>query len=344
MRSQGTKTAPTPRSLGYAMPAEWAPHEATWLAWPHDPVTWPDRVPMAEEVYVQMIRALAPHERVELLVKDAATKNRARSLLKDAGVHANVRFHDIPTADSWFRDYGPTFVKNAAGEVGYVDWVFNAWGNKYETLLRDDGIPAFETDVVMEGGSIEVNGAGTVLTTEQCLLNRNRNPHLSRAQIEDVLREHLGVDQVLWLKEGIVGDDTDGHIDDLARFVDATTIVAAVEPDPADENHAILEDNLRRLHTFRDSNGRPYRIVELPMPGYVGDEEGRLPASYANFYIANGVVLLPTFGHPNDADAQRVLQGLFPTRRVVPIRCEDLVYGMGTLHCVTQQQPAAGAA
>jgi agmatine deiminase len=350
MRSQSTRAPATPRSLGYAMPAEWTPHEATWLAWPHDPVTWPERVPQVERAYVQMIRALAPHERVELLVKDAETRRRAHDMLKAAGVHGGVRIHDLATADSWIRDFGPTFVRDAQGDVAMVDWRFNAWGNKYETLLRDDGVPPrlesivgcrrFEVDVVMEGGSIEVNGAGTVLTTEQCLLNPNRNPHLDRSRVEAVLRENLGVDQVLWLKEGIVGDDTDGHIDDLARFVDPTTLVAAVEEDPGDENHAILQDNLGRLRGFRDPSGRPFRVVALPMPGRVGDAEGRLPASYANFYIGNGAVLLPVFGHPNDARAEKVLKGLFPRREIVPIRCEDLVWGMGTLHCVTQQQPA----
>jgi len=353
MKSQSTKAATTPRGLGYAMPAEWTPHEATWLAWPHDPVTWPERVPQVERAYVQMIRALAPHERVELLVKDETTKARARDLLRAAGVKDGVRFHDLPTADSWIRDYGPTFVKDAKGDVAMVDWRFNAWGNKYDSLLRDDGIPPkleglvgcrrFEVDAVMEGGSIEVDGAGTVLTTEQCLLNANRNPDLGRPEVERLLHDHLGVDRVLWLKEGIVGDDTDGHIDDLARFVDASTIVAAVEDDPGDENYDVLQDNLKRLRSFRNASGRPYHVVELPMPGRVGDEEGRLPASYANFYIANGVVLLPIFGHENDARAEKVLKGLFPRRTIVPIRCEDLVWGMGTIHCVTQQQPATGA-
>lgn len=339
----------TPRSLGYRMPPEWAPHAATWLAWPHDPVTWPDRVPQVEEVYVQILAALTPHERVELLVKDASLEERVRRRLLQEGI-TNVRLHRISTADSWIRDYGPTFVKDAAGGLAFVDWVFNAWGNKYETLLPDDSIPPklepilglrrFEADVVMEGGSIEVNGAGSVLTTEQCLLHKNRNPDLDRGAVEGVLRDYLGVDQVLWLKQGIEGDDTDGHIDDIARFVDETTVVAAVEEDKTDPNHAILEENFRLLKSMKDAHGRPFKVVPLPMPGRVGDDEGRLPASYANFYIANSVVLLPTFGHKNDEKAQATLQGLFPGRKVVPIRCEDVVYGMGTLHCLSQQQPS----
>jgi agmatine deiminase len=350
---------PTPRELGYRMPAEWEPHESTWLAWPHDPITWPDRVPKVEDFYVEMIRALTPSERVDLLVKDAATEERARRRLKAEKV-TDVVFHRIPTADSWIRDYGPNFLKgmqkNKAG-VGYNRWIFNAWGNKYETLLRDDGIPErlpsiqhlprFTPGIVLEGGSIEVNGAGTVLTTEQCLLNKNRNPRLSRAQVETYLRDYLGADQVLWLKEGIEGDDTDGHIDDISRFTDASTIVTAVEPDATDPNHKILAHNLRLLKRMKDHDGKRFRIVELPMPGPViapaddDNEEKRLPASYANFYIGNEVVLLPVFGHPNDKKAEAVLRGLFPKRRVVPLRCEDVVWGMGTIHCLSQQQPAA---
>lgn len=342
--------ARVPRLDGYAMPAEWTPHQATWLAWPYDPVTWPGKVLHAEDVFVQMMRALTPHEYVELLVRPIQ-ETKVRQRLADERI-TNIRLHLMDYADSWIRDYGPTFVKNHAGDLATIDWTFNAWGNKYETLLKDDKIPPrldpilkvprYEAPLVMEGGSIEVNGAGTVLTTEQCLLNPNRNPHLSNDEIETHLRDFLGVSQILWLKEGIEGDDTDGHIDDLARFVDASTLVAAVETDPNDPNRAILDDNLRRLQSFRDPNGRPFRVVTLPMPGRVGDDEGRLPASYANFYIGNGVVLLPVFGDPNDARAEAILGQLFPGRRIVPIRCEDLVLGMGTLHCVTQQQPAVG--
>lgn len=344
----------TPASLGYRMPAEWEPHAATWLSWPHDPVTFPDRVDKAEECYRQMIRALTKHERVNLLVKDDDTHDRVSSWAHKEGVR-NLVLWGVPTADVWFRDYGPIFVKRetAAGraEVALTKWRFNAWGDKYDTLLPDNeipyklqphlGLPMFEADIVMEGGSLEVNGAGTLLTTEQCLLNENRNSTLTRGDIEAKLRDFLGVRHFLWLKDGIEGDDTDGHVDDIARFVAPTTIVAAVEDDEGDPNHKPLAENLKLLRSMKDQDGRALTVVELPMPGRVGDDEGRLPASYANFYVANGVVLLPVFGHANDERATRVLQKCFPTRTVVPIRAEDLVHGMGTFHCVTQQQPLA---
>lgn len=344
---------PTPRELGYRMPAEWEPHESTWLAWPHDPLTWPGRVPVVEDRYVEMIRAVSRHERVDLLVKDEALESKVAGRLRDERIK-NVVLHRVPTADSWIRDYGPNFLKREQQnkvDVAYNRWIFNAWGGKYETLLPDDGIPErlptiqhlprFTPGIVLEGGSIEVDGAGTVLTTEQCLLNRNRNPRLTIRQIEQTLRDHLGVDRVLWLKEGIEGDDTDGHIDDIARFVDPQTIVAAVEDDEKDANHRPLRENLASLQAMRNSAGKAYRVVELPMPDRVESDEGRLPASYANFYIANKVVLLPVFGCRADRKAGTVLQKVFPDRTVVPIRCEDVVWGMGTIHCLSQQQPAA---
>lgn len=344
---------PTPASLGYRMPAEWEPHAATWLSWPHDPVTFPGRVEAAEDCYRQMIRALATGERVNVLVKDDETHARVQRWLTTEGIR-NVVVWDIPPADVWFRDYGPIFVKREVGgkaEVAMTKWRFNAWGDKYETLLADNGIPPqlqthlgmpwFDAGIVMEGGSLEVNGAGTLLTTEQCLLNRNRNPSLDRAQIEQTLKDFLGVRHILWLKEGIEGDDTDGHIDDIARFVNPTTVVIAQEEDEEDENFRALQENAKLLRGMKDQDGHALQVVELPMPGYVGDEEGRLPASYANFYVGNRVVLLPVFHHENDARAAAVLQKLFPTRAVVPIYAGDLVYGMGTFHCVTQQQPLA---
>lgn len=351
------------------MPAEWEPHAATWISWPHDPVTFPDRVDKAEEVYRQIVRALAPHERVNLLVKDEETHDRVQTWAARERVR-NLVIWDEPPADVWFRDYGPIFVvredakddfrqdatrqgaKNARRrELAMTKWRFNAWGDKYETLLPDNGIPyrlqphlglpMFEAGIVMEGGSIDVNGAGTLLTTEQCLLNVNRNPDLTKADIERHLADFLGARHFLWLGDGIEGDDTDGHVDDIARFVGPSTVVAAVEDDASDPNHRPLAENLEKLRRMTDQDGRRLDVVELPMPGHMGDEEGRLPASYANFYIANGVVLLPVFGHANDARATAVVQKCFPTRRVVPIRCEDLVFGMGTLHCITQQQPLA---
>lgn len=365
---------PTPAELGYYMPAEWRRHAATWLSWPKDPETWPDRVPQAQEIFLKMMASLAPSETVNLLVDDGAAEEAVRGQCIFPGAE-NIRFHHIQTVDSWIRDYGPNFlvsepvsdklqfVPNSSeklstefGPLAYNDWIFNAWGNKYEELKKDDSIPKrvegllkvprFEPGIVMEGGSIEVNGEGCVLTTEQCLLNPNRNPHLSRSEIEQYLKDYLGVTKVLWLEEGIVGDDTDGHIDDIARFVAPNVIVCAVEDDPADANYKLLQDNLKRLEKMSDVSGRPFEIVKLPMPGIVGGEStdsrnlDRLPASYANFYIANSVVLAPVFGHANDARALETLQRLFDDRRVVGINCEPLVWGMGTIHCVTQQQPA----
>lgn len=357
MTKHDKNAQPKPADVGFYMPAEWHRHSGTWLTWPKDPLTWPDRVPQVEQIYLQMMAALAPHERVNLLVDD---ENTEESVRKRCTFHEqqNISFHRIPTVDSWIRDYGPNFLVNDKGELAYNDFIFNAWGNKYEELKRDNAIPSrlepllriprFEPGIVLEGGAIDVNGAGCVLTTEQCLLNPNRNPQLSRTQIEQHLKDYLGVAKVLWLKEGIVGDDTDGHIDDIARFVSAETIVCAVEDDPSDANYEILQDNLSRLKEMTDVRGNRLRIVTLPMPGFVAGSQNatdrnleRLPASYANFYIANEVVLAPVFGHANDERAVNILQTLFGHRRIVPINCEPLVWGMGTIHCVTQQQPAA---
>lgn len=345
---------PTPSELGFRMPAEWLRHTATWLTWPKDPETWPERVAQVEEIFLRMMAALAPHEIVNLLVDDAAAEANVRGRCAFTGAE-NIRYLQVRTVDSWIRDYGPNFLTNSTRELAYNDWIFNAWGNKYEALKSDDsipsrlesllGVPRFEPGIVMEGGSIEVNGAGCVLTTEQCLLNPNRNPNLNKNEIEQYLKDYLGVDKVLWLGEGIVGDDTDGHIDDIARFVAPDVIVCAVEEDPEDANYDLLQDNLKRLRSMTDAAGRPFEIVTLPMPGVVGGTStdsrnlDRLPASYANFYIANNVVLAPVFGHANDPRALETLERLFPERRVVGINCEPLVWGMGTIHCVTQQQP-----
>jgi len=349
--SKGVK----PSDLGFYMPAEWHPHGATWLAWPKDPLTWPERVPQVENIYLKIMATLASHETVNLLVDNEATEQsvRRRLLFPNA---VNIKLHQIATVDSWIRDYGPNFLINDRGELAYNDWIFNAWGNKYEELKKDDAIPAileaalavrrFEPGIVLEGGSIDVNGAGCVLTTEQCLLNSNLNPHLGQTDIESYLRDYLGLAKVLWLGEGIVGDDTDGHVDDVARFVSPRIVVCALEDDPADENYKILNDNLKRLRLMKDAQGKPFEIVTLPMPGIVGGQGQtaarsleRLPASYANFYIANGTVLMPVFGHPNDDRALDILNRLFPHHRVVGINCEPLVWGMGTIHCITQQQP-----
>jgi len=346
----------TPAELGFYMPAEWHAHTATWLTWPKDPETWPGRIEQVERIYLELIAALAPHEVVNLLVDNDATEHAVRRRCDFPGAQ-NVRLHLVPTVDSWIRDYGPNFlVSRAIGAGAFNDWIFNAWGAKYEALREDDQIPRllepilqlprFEPGIVLEGGAIDVNGNGCVLTTEQCLLNPNRNPQLSRVEIEDYLKNYLGVEKVLWLGEGIAGDDTDGHIDDIARFVAPNAIVCAVEDDPEDENYKLLQDNLARLKAMTDAQGRPFEIITLPMPGVIAGESTatrileRLPASYANFLIANDVVLLPIFGHANDARAIETLQRVFPDRRVVPINCEPLVWGMGTIHCLTQQQPA----
>src|SRR5437868_820009 len=266
----------TPAALGYRMPPEWHKHAATWLAWPKDPLTWPDRVAQAEAAYLEIMAALAPHERVNLLVDDEATEASVRARC-DFEHAENIHFIRLPTVDSWIRDYGPNFLLNDAGALAYNDWEFNAWGHKYEELKRDSAIPAqlesilgvprFVPGIVMEGGAIDVNGAGVVLTTEQCLLNPNRNPQLERREIEQYLQDYLGVAQVLWLGEGIVGDDTDGHIDDIARFVAPRVIVCALEDDPADANYKLLRDNYERLQHAKDARGRAFEIVTLPMPG-----------------------------------------------------------------------------
>lgn len=344
---------PTPREEGYRWPAEWARHEGTWLAWPHDPDTWSHALPEVEDAFTLLAWILGRREEVHVLVKDAAMDRRVGARLEAAGVR-HVRLHRMATRDAWIRDYGPIVVARGRGssrERLALDFGFNAWGGKYPELEADDGVPrrlqrvhglpTRRPPIVLEGGSIEGNGKGTLLTTEQCLLNPNRNPHLTREEIEAHLREWLGVRHVLWLGEGITGDDTDGHVDDVARFVGPRTVVATVEEDPRDENHTPLGDNLRRLRAMADQDGRPLDVVTLPMPLPVTSPQGRrLPASYANFYVANGVVVVPTFGQVRDDEALRSLGRCFPGRRVVGIRCERVVEGLGSLHCLSQQLPA----
>lgn len=343
----------TPRSLGFRMPAEWEAQHAIWLSWPHNTITWPgDRLHAVEQSYVEWIRALHTHQAIHLLVGNRDREAAVRERLRREGVGPEaIRFFQIENQDAWIRDYGPTFVVNdRTREKAMVKWTFNAWGNKYNDLKPDDSVPhamnqllgirMFEPGLVLEGGSIDVNGSGTVLTTRQCLLHKNRNPNLSQQQIESYLGEYLNVSTVLWLDEGIVGDDTDGHIDDIARFVDRSTVVCVVEEDPNDDNYAILRENVDRLKTMRNETGQQLRVVDLPTPGYVGDDEGRLPASYANFYIGNGTVVVPTFDHANDAKAVDVLQRCFPQHRVVGVPCREMVFGLGTLHCGSQQEPA----
>jgi len=356
---------PEPRALGYRMPAEWEPHEGTWLSWPHSARTWVGNFGPIPHVFGQIVKGLCDHENVHICVRDASAEAGVRKLLQEAKCDAKaVRFYNIPTNDAWARDHGPTFIvndKDAAEKkphVAIVDWKFNAWGGKYPPWDDDDAVPervsevlklpCFSPRIVMEGGSIDVNGKGTVLTTESVLLNPNRNPTLSRKQIEDRLNEYLAARNVIWLGDGIVGDDTDGHVDDLTRFVNATTVVTIVEDDASDVNYKALHENLERLQSAKDQDGKQIEIVKLPTPGRVfrGADHGgrspdeRLPASYANFYIGNGSVLVPVFGHENDKKAVKILSDFFPGRKMIPINCRDLVGGYGAIHCVTQQQPA----
>ena len=336
------------------MPPEWAPHRGTWLSWPHKVESWPGKFEPVPAVFVQMVKALSGGEQVHINVAGDAMEAAVRVLLWASNVAlTNVFFHHNPTNDAWCRDHGPIFVHrhaNGRREEVILDWGYNAWGDKYPPYDLDDviptrigkefGIPVIAPGMILEGGSIEVNGRGTLLTTESCLLNPNRNPGLTREQIEQNLRQYLGVSNILWLGDGIEGDDTDGHIDDLTRFVDPHTVVTVIEEDPADHNYKPLRENLERLHTMKDQDGQPLRVVTLPMPGPMHQDGQRLPASYANFYIGNEVVLLPTYDPSRDDIARGTLQELFPTRRVVPIDSVDLVWGLGACHCVTQQWPA----
>lgn len=343
----------TPAALGYRMPAEWEPHAATWLSWPHNRESWPGKMEPVPAIWARLVGELVRGEDVHILVADAAMQAQAQAELSAQGVAlARVHFHHIATNDAWMRDHGPTFVVRDAPrrQVAMIDWRYNSWGGKYPPWDADDrvprqlaellGLPRFRSDVVMEGGSIEVNGAGTLMTTEACLLNPNRNPHLTRDDLEQILADHLGVRHFIWLGDGVAGDDTDGHIDDLSRFVAADTVVTVVEDDAGDENHAPLRDNLRRLERARDQDGQRFRIVVLPMPEPVIFDGQRLPASYANFYIANEVVVVPTYRCDADERALAALAPLFPGRRVVGLDAVDLVLGLGAFHCITQQQPA----
>ena len=347
---------PTPRDLGYRMPAEWEAHAGTWFSWPRpEGISFPGKYETVPPVYASLIKHLVETEDVNINVWNAEMEDWVRSLLcENKTPLERVSFHHFPAYEPWCRDHGPTFVvreQNGRRDRAVVDWGYNAWGNKYPPFDLDDAVPQhiarlrrlplFSPGIVMEGGSIEVNGAGTVLTTEACLLNPNRNPHLNRTEIENYLKEYLGVSNVVWLGEGVVGDDTDGHIDDITRFVDASTVVTVVEEDPVDENHGLLEDNLARLKLSRDQDGQPFRIVTLPMPGVVEYDGQRLPASYANFYIANKQVLVPTYRSSNDARALAILQEVFPVHKVVGIDSTELIWGLGSFHCISQQEPSS---
>jgi len=346
------------------MPAEWDRHEATWLAWPHNPEDWPGKFQPIPWVYAEIVRLLAAQEIVHLLVDDAKAEQRAHGILQRAGANLDhVRFHQWPTDRVWTRDSGPIFIRNTEGKVGLTNWHFNAWA-KYSDWKLDDQLPGRVTELlglpswqptielengqqhrlVLEGGSIDTNGAGILLTTEECLLSevQQRNPGVSRKQLERVFTDYLGIEKVIWLNRGVAGDDTHGHIDDITRFVGPTTIVTAVEPNTSDPNHAPLAENMARLKAARTLDDKQFEIVELPLPRPVVFHGQRLPASYANFYIANDLVLVPTFHDPNDRVALNILVDVFPGRAIIGIHCVDLVWGLGTLHCMTQQQPATG--
>jgi agmatine deiminase len=331
------------------MPAEWEKHEAIWLSWPHDPTTFISGVEKVEETYVQIIKVLHKDEYVNLFVLDESVKKKVIDLFEKNNIDlARIRFFEFDYADVWFRDYGPIFVKRKNEELAIVHWTFNSWGEKYEELLKDAQIPhvineqmrlaCFEPGIVLEGGSIDVNGKGTLLTTEQCLLNPNRNACLPKEKIEKYLKDYLGVSHIIWLRSGIAGDDTDGHVDDLARFVNPTTVVCAYE-DSDDENSIALKQNYEILCKSTDQDSRKIKIVKLPMPGNIEYNKKRLPASYTNFYIGNKTVLVPTFRSENDRLALSILQKQFPKRRVVGVDCVDLICGFGAIHCISQQQP-----
>lgn len=373
-------------SIAYRMPAEWEPHESTWLAWPHNEADWPGKFEPIPWVYAEIVRNLMRHERVDLIVEDAAAERKVRKLLERAdAVLKNVRFHRWPTDRVWLRDSGciftePSFAPDSRGQLPSqeqsrrrrfaINFAFNAWA-KYSNYHRDEKIgglmageistktaknaarigrlrqneirPMFgSARIVLEGGSIDVNGRGTILTTQECLLSKiqQRNPGISRRGYEKLFAEYLGAPNTVWLGRGIAGDDTHGHVDDLARFVSPDTVAIAVEKNPKDKNYEPLRGNLQRLRDARDQDGKTFNIVDLPMPRPVIFEKRRLPASYANFYIANGLVLVPVFNDPNDRVALNILSELFPSREIVPIYSGDLVWGLGTMHCMTQQQPA----
>jgi agmatine deiminase len=342
-----------PSELGYRMPAEWEPHSATWLSWPRrEGISFPGSYDSVMPALAAMVDALADSEPVHINVSGTEHEADVRLILANARARTeHVRFFHIPTNEPWCRDHGPIFLtRKEPPQLTILDWGYNAWGGKYPPFDNDDvvptrvaaalGLPVLHPGMVLEGGSIDVNGQGTLLTTKSCLLNPNRNPELNEAQISENLRKHLGVTKILWLGDGIEGDDTDGHIDDLTRFVGPHTVVTVVEKDPEDSNYEPLKTNLELLKTMETAEGVPLEIRELPMPSRIVREDLRLPASYANFYIANQVVLLPVFSDPNDGEAISVLQSVFEGRKIVPIDCRELIWGLGAFHCLTQQQPS----
>ncbi len=345
--------SPTPKELGYHFPAEFAPHDATWLSWPHKEASWPGKIHTIYPYYCQFIKELLLSEKVYINVNDDAMKAFALQCLQQAGVDIKkISFCIHPTNDAWCRDHGPAFLINPTAEHQKViiDWNYNAWGNKYPPFDLDDVIPTsiakylelpvYHPGIVMEGGALEFNGKGTVLTSKACLLNKNRNPHLNQEQIEQYLIHYYGVEQVLWVDDGIVGDDTDGHIDDTVRFVNEDTVVTVVEEKKDDDNYELLQNNLAQLNKMRLFNGKQLNIIELPMPDAVIHDEQRLPASYANFYIANDVVIVPTYRCSRDERALQIIQDCFIDRRVIGIDSTEIIWGLGSFHCLSQQEPA----
>jgi agmatine deiminase len=344
----------TPKDLGYYFPAEFAPHTATWLSWPHKEASWPGKIDMIYPYYSQFVRELSLSEKVRINVVDEAMSAFALKYIREAGADlSQVEFFIHPTNDAWCRDHGPAFLINpkAAIKKVIVDWGYNAWGNKYPPYDLDDviptligkhyNLPVYHPGIVMEGGSVEFNGKGTLLTSTACLLNPNRNPELNQQQIESYLYNYYGVEQVLWVDEGIIGDDTDGHIDDTVRFVNEDTVLTVIEENKQDENYGLLQHNLKQLQGMRLLNGKPLNIVELPMPDAVVYEEQRLPASYANFYIANKSVIVPTFRCDKDDKALQIIQECFPERKVTGIDSTEIIWGLGSFHCLSQQEPEA---
>ncbi len=337
------------------MPAEWERHEATWLAWPKVNDNWPDNLAEVQALYVRLIEAILAGEKVSVLVDDAPAEDDVRKKLRFHGVNAgSVDFYHIPTSDVWIRDYGPTFVtrRDGSGGMAMIDWEFNAWGGKYEDRLSDDRVPGeiaklircpvFRPGIFLEGGAIDVNGRGLLMATESCLLNKNRNPHLAKEEIEKCLRDHLGIESLLWLRGGLQHSDTDGHVDEVARFVDEKTVVIVAPQDPDDENGPVLKENEKRLEDFVTPAGGKLGLVRLPLTRRGDGEGGRLPASYANFYIANACVILPQYGDPEDETARAILSDLFSGRQMVPLDARCLLQGFGAIHCATQQEPAIG--
>ncbi len=343
----------TPKQLGYYFPAEFEQHDATWLSWPHKEASWPGKIHTIFPYYCQFIKELAAGEKVCINVNDEAMKEFAIAHLQKANVDlSKIEFYYNPTNDAWCRDHGPAFLINPGAEQKkiIVDWGYNAWGNKYPPYDLDDviptliaghlNIPVFHPGIVMEGGSVDFNGKGTLITSTACLLNKNRNPHLNEEQIEKYLYNYYGVDQVLWVCEGIVGDDTDGHIDDTVRFVKDDTVVAIVEENKTDENYELLQKNLKDLKSMRLLNGKQLNIIELPMPDEIFYEDQRLPASYANFYISNHAVIVPTYRSKKDDKALEIIGGAFPDRKIIGIDSTELIWGLGSFHCLSQQEPA----